>query len=395
MIKSGVEELRSHIAISLLAVLVLLFLAGCTETPTTVGAKLLPQDDFLHLDTSVVSCTRSFSGPVIIATSSAPRVLVGNVDNLQCWGLYRFALLPDSIKTLPIVSAELNLRTIYHFGDSLAPFSMSVHKILVSWASDSLTIDTLRAAGFYNTASSGVWNSSSIADTSSLSIPLDTAMIRSWGTYGDSVISNFGVLLRPTNSRVVKGFGSFTTSEASFGPQLLLRFRDAAGKIDTLKVITGTHRTVTTGVNSTWASDSTHLWVQNGGANRGYVEFDVSNLPAHAAIHKATLELTLDATRSKFNYFTADSVFAFFTGDDGSTLSYIAEIGSPVQAGASKIYQFPVGSFVQRWVRGAKVKRIAIAGYDESFALDLFSFYGAQSTKAIKPKLTIVYSILQ
>jgi len=375
--------------------LFVLFIAGCAETPTTVGAKLLPNGDLLRLDTTVVSATRSYNGIVIPATSISPRVLVGNVDNIQCWGIYRFSLLPDSIKSIPIVSAELDLRTIYHFGDSLAPFSMTVHQILMNWATDSLTIDSLKAPGFYRSSPSGVWNSGSIGDTSRLTIPLDTTMIRSWGTLNDTTLNNFGVLLRPTNNGVVKGFGSFMVSDPALGPKLLLRLRNAAGTIDTLSLTVGGQRYVTTGLNSAWASDSTHLWVQNGVANRGYVEFDVSAIPLHAAVHKATLELTLDAQRSKFNYFTADSAYVYFTGDDGSTLSYIVGIGTPAQVGTSKVYQFPVGAFVQRWVRGSVLKRMAIAGFDENFALDLFSFYGAQSTKAVKPKLTIIYSILQ
>jgi hypothetical protein len=220
-------------------------------------------------------------------------------------------------------------------------------------------------------------------------------MIRVWGTYSDTVFTNFGVLLRPTNNGVVKGFGSFTISPIAFGPRLLLRFKDVAGNIDTLILTGGTHRFVTTGMSTAWASDSTHLWVQNGGANRGYVEFDVSSVPPHAAIHKAVLELTLDAQRSQLNYFTADSVFVYFTGDDGTTLSFVVDVGTPVQVGTSKVYQFPVGQFVQRWVRGAVLKRVAIAGFDETFALDLFSFYGAQSNPAVKPKLTIIYSVLQ
>lgn len=387
--------MRSHPIISFFTILFVLFIAGCAETPTTVGASLLPDDDFLRLDTTVVSATRSYNGTVLPATSISPRVLVGNVDNIQCWGIYRFSLLPDSIKSIPIVSAELDLRTIYHFGDSLAPFSMTVHQILMNWATDSLTIDSLRAPGFYRTSPSGVWNPSSIGDTSTLTIPLDTTMIRSWGTVNDTTLQNFGVLLRPTNNGVVKGFGSFMVSDPALGPKLLLRLRNSAGKIDTLSLTIGGHRYVATGLNPAWASDSTHLWVQNGGANRGYVEFDVSTIPLHAAVHKATLELTLDAQRSKFNYFTADSAYVYFTGDDGTTLSYIVGIGTPVQVGTSKVYQFPVGAFVQRWVRGAVLKRMAIAGFDENFALDLFSFYGAQSNKAVKPKLTIIYSILQ
>jgi hypothetical protein len=387
--------LRSHPFISFFTILFVLFIVGCAETPTPVGAGLLPTNDFLRLDTTAVSATRSYNGTVLPTTSISPRVLVGSVDNFQCWGIYRFSLLPDSIKSIPIVSAELVLRTIYHFGDSLAPFSMTVHQILMNWATDSLTIDSLRAPGFYRTSPSGVWNPSSIGDTSTLTIPLDTTMIRSWGTINDTTLKNFGVLLRPTNNGVVKGFGSFMVSNPALGPKLLLRLRNAAGTIDTLSLTIGGQRYVTTGLNPAWASDSTHLWIQSGGASRGYLEFDVSSIPLHAAVHKATLELTLDAQRSKFNYFTVDSAYVYFTGDDGTTLSYIVGVGTPVQVGTSKVYQFPVGAFVQRWVRGAVLKRMAIAGFDENFALDLLSFYGAQSNKAVKPKLTIVYSILQ
>jgi len=387
--------LRSQIAFLILTVFIILIAAGCAETPTTVGAKLLPTGDFLQLDTSVVWATKSYNGPIIPTTSVAPRVLIGNTGGLQCWGLYRFTLLPDSIRLHPIVSAELNLRTIYHFGDSLAPFSMAVHQILMNWTTDSLTIDSLKTAGFYQTTPSGVWNPSPIGDTSTLTIPLDTNMIRSWGTVSDSIINNFGVLLRPTNNNVVKGFGTFNVSDVAFGPRLLLRFRDSAGNIDTLTMSTGSNRFVTTGMNPAWSSDPTHLWVMNGGAERGYIQFDVSTIPLHAAIHKATLELTLDSPNSRFNYFTADSAYAYFTDTSGTTLTYISAVGSPVQIGTAKVYQFPVGPFVQRWVRGASLQRIAIAGFDEYFALDLFSFYGAQSAQALKPKLTVIYSILQ
>jgi hypothetical protein len=395
MTKSGVDELRSQIFFLLFTVFIILLAAGCAETPTNVGVNLLPKNDFLQLDTTIVTSTRSYNGSIIPTTSVAPRILVGSVNGLQCWGLYRFAILPDSVKTYPIVSAELDLRTVYHFGDSLAPFSMAVHRILMNWVTDSLTIDSLKAAGFYSTTQSGVWNPSSIGDTSTITIPLDTNMIRSWGTVSDTVYNNYGVLLRPTNNGVVKGFGSFNISDVTLSPKLLLRFRDSAGNIDTLIVSTGSNRFVTTGINTSWPTDPTHLWVMNGGAERGYIEFDVHKIPLHAAIHKATLELTLDARSSQFNYFTADSVYAYFVDTSGTTLTYISGIGTPVQNGTAKVYQFPVGQFVQRWVRGASLQRIAIAGYDEYFALDVFSFYGAQSTQALKPKLTVIYSLLQ
>lgn len=380
---------------SLLFAFSLLLLAGCAKEPTPVGARILPGGDLIKLDTSSFRSVRSYSRSNITQTARSPRVLVGTLDNLQSWGLYRFSYLPDSIATMRFASAELNLRTIYHFGDSLAPFSFTVHQILKNWGTDSLTIDSLRAAGFYKQSPCGSYSTPFLGDTVSISVPLDTTSIRSWGTISDSVVSNFGLLLKPTNSRVVKGFGSFTISDGAMLPQLLLRFFDRAGNIDTLKITLGTHRFVTTGPNPAWPSDSTRLYVMNGTSSRGYVEFDVSSLPAHAAVHKAILELTPDTRLAQSNYFTVDSLQAFFIGDDEATLTYTGVAGGPVPVGSSRVYQFSVGTYVQQWLRTAKQRRIAIAGYAEEAALDLFAFHGTTTNAALRPKLIVIYSLIQ
>ena len=380
---------------SLLFATSLFLLSGCAKEPTPVGAKLIPAGDLIHLDTAIYRSVRCYSQSNITQTASSPRVLVGSVDNLQSWGLIRFAYLPDSVASKQFVSAELDLRTIYHYGDSAAPFSFTVHQILSNWSTDSLTIDSLKAPGFYKQSACGTYSTALLGDTISISVPLDTAAIRALGTASDSVITNFGLLLKPTNSRVIKGFGSFTISDVAMLPRLLLRFRNAAGNIDTLIESVGAHRFVTTGPNPVWPSDSTHLYVMNGTSSRGYVEFDVSALPAHAAIHKAVLELTPDTRLTQTNFFTVDSLEAFFTGDDGAILTYISASGGPIHAGDSKVYQFSLGSFVQRWLRGAKVQRVAIAGFAEQAAIDLFAFHGSSTNAAFRPKLTVIYSLIQ
>ena len=391
----GVEVLRSHIIVVLFCAIFVFIVAACSETPNQVGAKLLPGQDLLHIDTTTVFAVASTSQPVIIGTASSPRLLLGKVNTTESWGLIRFASLPDSVRTLSFISAQLNLRTIYHFGDSLGAFSVAIHNVLTYWSSDSLTIDSLKAPGFYESRVSGTGTFSSVGDTVSITIPLDTATIRTWGTLGDSVLTNFGLLLRPTNSRVIKGFGSFSQGDAALWPQLLLCFRGSGGVIDTLIVNMGANRFITTGPAPSWPSDSTHIYVQNGFAYRGAIDFDVSSLPPHTAIHKATLQLTIDPSRSQFNYFTSDSLRVFFVGDDGTTLVYLESISEATQVGTAKVYQFPVGPFVQRWIRGATSRRLVIAGYEEWSALDLFSFYGAGAAKALKPKLTIYYSLIQ
>lgn len=380
---------------SLLFASALLFLAGCAKEPTPVGAKILPSGDLIHLDTAAYRSVKCYSASNITQTAASPRVLLGKIDNLESWGMYRFSYLPDSIRSMPFVSAELDLRVLYHFGDSTAPFSFTVHQIMLNWLTDSLTIDSLKAPGFYKQSACGTYSTALLGDTATISVPLDTASIRALGTSSDSVITNFGFLLKPTNSRVVKGFGSFTISDPAMLPRLLLRFRDVAGNIDTLTVIAGTNRYVTTGPNPAWPSDSTHLYVMSGTSSRGYVEFDISTLPAHAAVHKAILELTPDTRLTQTNFFTVDSLEAFFTGDDGATLKYISASGGPITTGNSRVYQFSLGSFVQRWLRGAKVHRIAIAGYTEQAAIDLFAFHGTSTNAALRPKLTVIYSVIE
>jgi hypothetical protein len=162
-----------------------------------------------------------------------------------------------------------------------------------------------------------------------------------------------------------------------------------------LTVNTGSDRFVATGPAPNWPSDSTHIYVQNGFAYRGSVDFDVSSLPPHTAIHKAVLQLTVDPNRSQSNYFTVDSLRAYFVDDTGVTLTYIESISETAQVGTTKVYQIPVGSLVQRWVRGSISRRLILAGFEEGSALDLFSLYGEGASKTLKPKLTIYYSLIQ
>jgi len=90
-----------------------------------------------------------------------------------------------------------------------------------------------------------------------------------------------------------------------------------------------------------------------------------------------------------------DSLRAYFVDDTGVTLTYIESISETAQVGTTKVYQIPVGSLVQRWVRGSISRRLILAGFEEGSALDLFSLYGEGASKTLKPKLTIYYSLIQ
>jgi hypothetical protein len=381
----------------LFAILALLAatLIRCSEDPNPVGARLLPGSDLLSLDTVSLSATESYS-QIGIPSGAASRLLVGSTPEVESWAVVSFSAIPDSIVFFPMVSAEINLRTVYHFGsDSLAPFSVAVHKVLMQWGADSLTIDSVNAPGFYDPTSYSSLDTSFAGDTATISIPIDTAIVRSWGTISDTSATNYGLLIRPTNTGLIKGFATFLTSDQTQLPELLMRFKDAAGNIDTAIVITGSSRSVAKVKDASWASDSVRLYVRNGVAYRGIVGFDISSIPPHAAIHKATLQLTLDPSSSEFNLYTVDSTLTMFIGDDGSIVNTIVDLGEPQQVGDQRVHQSSIGEIVQRWVRASTQHKVAISGYDEPDAADLFVFYGAAAPPALKPKLTVIYSIVQ
>jgi len=378
--------------------LVILFAAGfsgCSEDPNPVGAGLLPSSDLLKLDTLSTFAIRS-SGQSAIPLASTTRLLVGKVRDIESWGVFRFSSLPDSVAYMKILSAEVILRANYHFGDSLASFSFSVHKVLQSWGTDSLTVDSLTAAGFYDANPMSTINLPSVGDTASITIPVDTTLIRSWGTISDTTLQNFGILLRPTNSQVVKGFAMFGASDESHRPRLLMRFlREEFSRIDTLILSKGVSRFGARILDASWISDSARIYVHNGLSYRGVLEFDISSLPAHAAIHRAQLELTLDPSQSQFSSYTVDSTVAVYSTNDGVALTEIFGLSESFLSNGTRIHRYPVGQFVQRWVRGTTQRRIIIAGLGEPEGLDLFAFYGAAAPLSLRPRLSIVYSLIQ
>lgn len=366
-----------------------LFLASCSEDPNPVGLGLLPRSDYIKIDTTTFFATQSSSQrwhPV-----SSNRLLIGKNKDVESWGIFRFVGIPDTLESKALVSAQLMLRANYHFGDSLAPFSVTAHQVYSTWG-DSLSLDSIKAANFYNASPMSQSPVTSIGDTDFFYVAIDTNLVRKWiTTGGDSA----GILLRPTNSNVIKGFGSGNNTDQVQWPKLMLRvLRSGSNAVDTV-ILTGSIARFAAGItNTTWANDSAQVYVRNGISYRGIVKFDVSSLPRHAAVHRAVLEVTLNRPLSQWNSYTADSLYAYFISK-GVILdaSYILSDRSDVNN--FHRYSFSIGPFVQQWVRAAEDQSIAIGGYTETNAIDVFTLYGSAAAAGLKPKLTVIYSIVR
>ncbi len=365
------------------------------EEPNAVGSKILPPSDLLQLDTT----SNTAVGTSVIAArpniTSPANILVGSADGFESWALLRFTTMPDSLLFTRLVDAEIQLQTTYHFGDSAALLSFDVHQALVSWSGDSLTIDSLQVPGFFDPTPSSSFSMSPVADTAIITIPIDTTIVRQWiNSVLDTTTTNWGVLLKPTNTSVIKGFATDQSSNSDWQPKLVTRFiQPDSVDVDTA-TITGSAATYTAFRNTPAPpDDESRIYIQNGIATRGMINLDISSLPAKATIHKAVLDLTLDQQASRLNSHSRDSVSAFFVDTTGSAISILA-ISELVSENGQKVYRLSVTNAVQVWIqRDDLLRRLLIAGYAENSTLDSFVFYGVQSN--FPPKLTITYSPVQ
>jgi hypothetical protein len=381
------------VAVFFSALLSVAFLA-CMEEPSPVGSRLLPDADLLKLDTSFVGAIKA-SSELNIPTKLLPsRLLVGKTSDRESWAAIRFNAIPDTLVLVNVLSAELQLRVNYHFGDSLAPFAFDVHKILRSWGSDSLTIDSLRTAGFFNPSPMFSLRATPLGDTAMVAVALDTATVRSWlNAPLDTATTNFGVLLKPTSTGVIKGFATSIASIAEHRPRLVVRYsRQGTTRVDTARISGSAEAFAAFTEHTAWLTDSLRVYIHNGISSRGVIEFDVSSFTKSSAIHKAVLEVTLDPQASRLNSYSTDSLYAFFVSKDG-VLPNLFSLSEATVSEGRKVYRFPITSFVQIWVRSNEPRKIVLAGYTEHYSLDSFVLFGASSP--FKPKLIITYSVLR
>lgn len=369
--------------------LIVLFLSSCSEDPNPVGLGLLPQSDYIKIDTATFFATQSYSQRSLPTLSN--RLLIGKYKDIESWGILRFVAIPDTLQSKTLVSAHLKLRANYHFGDSLAPFSVAAHQVYSTWG-DSLSLDSIKAANFYNASAMSQASVTALGDTDFFYVAIDTNLVRKWITTGwDSA----GVVLRPTNSNVIKGFGLGNNTDQVQWPKLMLRvLRSGSSTVDTV-ILTGSIAKFAAGIgNTAWVNDSAQVYVHNGISYRGTVKFNVASLPRHAAIHKAVLEVTLKRSLSQWNSFTSDSLYAYFIAQ-GVILDASSILSESSDINGFHRYTFQVGSFVQQWVRSTDDQGIAIGGYSETNTIDVFALYGSAAAAGLKPKLTVIYSIVR
>jgi len=285
------------------------------------------------------------------------------------------------------------LKGIYHFGDSTASLSFDIYSAKASLANDSLSYDSLSLNGNYYYDNNHLINSypaTSFGDTESIKINIsDTTMLRKWfSTNNDTLHLNNGIILRPTNSNIIKGFYSFNTADTAHQPTLYVTYKDTNGKAMSYSHKFGYAKYVSSVTNL--ITDNDLIYIQNGISYQGLVSFDSITIPWPQPIIRAVLQFTSSTSMSVSH----DSLVAFSVGYSGISdgISYaISQCSTDISG--HKIYSFEVGGKGQmaaRWLSNASIRKVAISGYFESSSFDLYKLYG---NGALKPRIIITYSI--
>ncbi|HEX9615456.1 MAG TPA: hypothetical protein VGA55_08105, partial [Bacteroidota bacterium] len=312
-------------------------------------------------------------------------VALGRSGSFETWGIVRFDGFSEALANITVKTAEIHLRAFYHLGDSSGQISVATRKVLKNWRSFDLTHRTIQEPGFFENPPRGFTDLGSIGDTADIVIPLDTALVNTWFR-SDTTNPNYGIILEPTNMRVIKGF---------LTPELYLIYTlpdSVEADTSTVVAVSGDYGFVAGASDTTFLADSATINVRSGAAYRGIVSFDTSALPDFSAVHRALLEVSAVIPQSDFSSSVRDSLLALFVDKLGfiEALESLSEVNTGT---GTKTYTFNVTNMVQFWVQGLGVPRLGIRTFNERNAVDGFTLYGsAAADTTLRPRLSIIYS---
>lgn len=357
--------------------------SGCADDPSPVGSSLLPRGDLVAVDSLLIHASKSWSEktlPFPFATRTI--VALGDSGGFEAWTFLRFEGFPDSLNNATFVSADVRLREAYHVGDSLAGLSFSVHKAVGEWNRATYVFDSLATPGIYES------DGPSRTLSPSGEFAVDTAIVREWiRSVSDTAYRNFGIVLEPEPGSVIRGFHSGVLDSAELRPTLTIRFLMSGSALeDTLIFNTVTDKFVAGSPDTTFTGDSTLITIRGGAAYRGALSLDVDTVPPHAAIHRAFLDLTFDASSSHLASNQQRSLLALYGGVSKSVQA------SELLATEPAVYRFNVTEFLQAMVRGGDTT-MWFSTEEEANSVGLFKMHGAAAPNtALRPRVTVLYT---
>ncbi|HMK39883.1 MAG TPA: hypothetical protein VK569_11110 [Bacteroidota bacterium] len=377
-------------------------LSGCSDEPTTANAPVvsLPLTTLLTRDTSIVAVGSSTYRQYI--PTNGPVNLVGRSGNYTAMALIEFTSLPARDTAL-VYSANLTLRFETWFGDSSGQFSFNIYRILIPWNQATATWDTVQAPGWYEQyVARGSYSAGAAKDTQSVTIPLDTAMVRQWWSPSSTTYSPWGLLLVPTSGcSMVRGFHEYgyTTDSASAGyyPSLQIIAGSPAGTpLDTATYSVSFDTWV--GNVENLATNPQLIYIQSGVDYKSTLTFDVSFIPKGAVINSADLLLTNDPATTRLNRFMIASSFNLATtlSSSSKTALDLYPVSGSRRTGNLLTYAADMTRPVQIWNTLPNYGVTLSPGpTDETTSFELLTFFNEKAPPSLRPRLKLKYSVVR
>ena len=361
---------------------------SCSDEPNPVGIGLLPPIDLVSIDTVVTREATSVTFKQFISPNDRS-LLVGTYSGYEARSLIRFPSLPDTLGDALVDSAALRMDPFYGFGDTAAPLTFTIHKILKPWSETTATWDSVNA-DFYDDVQRGSF-SDVVSDTTVLKVTLDPALAQDWLKAAADSTDQFGMILLPASGlSVIKGFASFQSTLPAFRPTLVIVY-EQSGRRDTLTSNVGSDLFV---ANVDLDQKPELMYIQAGVSYRSRLRFALSAIPANAIVHNATLELTINRSESEPQQRGADSLLFVYHVSDSSTNEFETpgERGFGVDGNPDAV-AVNLTKSVQRWVLGESNQGIILGSFDEEAVLDRIAFFSPLASDSSKrPRLKVTYS---
>jgi len=377
---------------------------GCSDEPTAANAPIvaLPLTNLAVHDTTIVA-TGSSTFRQRIATNISVN-LIGRSRNYTAIALIQFSpsYLPARDTAL-VFSANLTLRFETWFGDSAGQFSFNIYRVSIPWGESTVTWDTVQAPGFYEQYTvRGSYSGGAGKDTQTVTIPLDTAMVRQWlATPTSTTYSNDGIILVPTaGCSIIRGFNEYgypTTDSTSYFPTVTIIAGSPSGNpVDTASYTIASD--TWTGNIDNLATNPQLIYLQSGVNYRSALSFDVSLVPRGAVINSASLLLTGDPATTRVDRFASDSSFTLATAlspSDRTSVDVYA-VTSVRQPGTLLTYTIDMTRPVQIWNKQANYGVTLTPNVSYSaVSFELLTFFNEKAPPALRPRLKIKYSIVR
>lgn len=381
-------------------VLALFSLYGCSDDRPIQGFELAdPEDRGEVTDTTLtlIELEESYRDTTV-ATGSSTILSLGSFENIEARIVLKFENLPD---TILVTGASIILQTRAIIGESMQPFTATIHQITRDWNELSVTNDTLQNAFDLNPlGSASIFPT--VGDTSAtdtlVSIEAvridfdDPQLVKDW-IDTTSMVANYGVLLNFSNSDFIKEF--FSKNNSSNQPRLEFYFENNDSERDT-SFVTATADAYL--VRSLIDPPAGPLYVDNVFSHQSVIKFDLASIPRESTINKANLILNVQDENS---ILTGDGIVVQitrlaepFTSPDTIELdTLVTSIVQLVKDSDSSI-TIPIRSMLQDWTsqqfeNHGFLIRAGIPGLD----ISRVAFFSSVIDSSMAPKIEVDFTV--